>query len=376
MVRAAAKNHPSVAVVVDPARYGDVLEAVGAGGFTLEQRKRLAAEAFVHTAAYDIAVASWFGLVLRAGRRGPVPGRSSARTWQRESVLRYGENPHQGAALYVGDEQERGTASRPPSSCTARRCPTTTTSTPTRRAARPTTSRSLRRDHQARQSVRHRGERGRDIAEAHRQANECDPVSAYGGMIASNRIVTEAMARQVADVFTEVICAPDFEPTALDVLTAKKNIRILKAGTNNRRAVEFRQICGGVLLQTGDRYRAPATTRRTGRCRPASGRPATLADLEFAWRASRSVKSNAILLAGDGATVGVGMGQVNRVDSAQLAVSRGGRPGHGLGARLRRVLPVRRRTAGADRRRRAGGGRARRLDARRRSDRGRPRRPA
>jgi phosphoribosylaminoimidazolecarboxamide formyltransferase/IMP cyclohydrolase len=164
-----------------------------------------------------------------------------------------------------------------------------------------------------------------DLAEAHRLANECDPVSAFGGIIAANRTVTEAMALQVNEVFTEVICAPDYEPAALEALKAKKNIRILKTGASNRRKLEFRQICGGLLLQDGDLYQSPGDDPSTWTL--ATGEPAdaaTLADLAFAWRAIRSVKSNAILLASGQASVGVGMGQVNRVDSAHLAVSRAG----------------------------------------------------
>jgi phosphoribosylaminoimidazolecarboxamide formyltransferase / IMP cyclohydrolase len=166
---------------------------------------------------------------------------------------------------------------------------------------------------------------GGDIAEAHRLANECDPVSAFGGIIAANRPVTAAMAAQVNEVFTEVIIAPDYEPAALELLTAKKNIRILRSATTNRRKTEYRQICGGLLLQDGDLYQSPGDdpatwTLATG----AAADAATLADLVFAWRAIRSVKSNAILLASGLASVGVGMGQVNRVDSAHLAVKRAG----------------------------------------------------
>ena len=169
---------------------------------------------------------------------------------------------------------------------------------------------------------------GADVAEAHRKAHACDPVSAFGGVIAANRPVTAAMAEQVAEIFTEVVVAPGFEPEALEILTRKKNIRLLRLPAARRTAdqVEFRPIRGGLLLQTAPtRSTPPATTRPAGRWRPAT--PPTRRPwptCAFAWRACRSVKSNAILLADDGAAVGVGMGQVNRVDSARLAVARAG----------------------------------------------------
>ncbi len=171
---------------------------------------------------------------------------------------------------------------------------------------------------------------GADIAEAHARAHACDPVSAFGGVIAANRPVSVAMAEQVAEVFTEVIVAPDYEDGAVDVLQGKKNIRILRCVEGGGPPAEFRQISGGILVQMRDHVDAvldgdggddPATWTL------AAGEPADeqmLADLSFAWTAVRAVKSNAILLARDGASVGVGMGQVNRVDSCRLAVDRAG----------------------------------------------------
>jgi phosphoribosylaminoimidazolecarboxamide formyltransferase/IMP cyclohydrolase len=172
---------------------------------------------------------------------------------------------------------------------------------------------------------------GADVAEAHRKAHACDPVSAYGGVIATNRPVSAEMARQVAEVFTEVVCAPEFEPAAMDVLTSKKNVRLLRCPVPARpEAAELRPISGGLLLQTVDRLDAPGDDPTAWRL--AVGDPAdaaTAADLAFAWRAVRSVKSNAILLASDEATVGIGMGQVNRVDAARLAVVRAGERARG-----------------------------------------------
>jgi len=163
------------------------------------------------------------------------------------------------------------------------------------------------------------------VADAHRKAHECDPLSAFGGVIAANTAVTEEMAETVADIFTEVIVAPAFEPGAVEILSRKKNIRILVASEPQPGGTEFRQVSGGLLVQQRDALDAagddPANwTLATGS--PAD--PETLADLVFAWRACRAVKSNAIVVAANGATVGVGMGQVNRVDAARLAVERGG----------------------------------------------------
>jgi phosphoribosylaminoimidazolecarboxamide formyltransferase/IMP cyclohydrolase len=167
---------------------------------------------------------------------------------------------------------------------------------------------------------------GSDVAAAHRKAHACDPVSAFGGVIAANRTVSKEMAEQVAEVFTEVIVAPDFDADAIEVLQEKKNLRILRCPPDEHPdPVEFRGISGGVLVQRVDHVDAPGDdpatwTLVTGEAAPDD----VLADLAFAWRACRAVKSNAILLARDGASVGVGMGQVNRVDSCRLAVARAG----------------------------------------------------
>ncbi|MCR8671366.1 bifunctional phosphoribosylaminoimidazolecarboxamide formyltransferase/IMP cyclohydrolase, partial [Agrococcus sp. HG114] len=162
------------------------------------------------------------------------------------------------------------------------------------------------------------------IASAHERAHACDPVSAFGGVIAANRTVTRAMAETVKDIFTEVVVAPDFEPEALELLTAKKNVRLLRLPADYaREGSELRQVSGGVLVQQPDTFEGFSS--HTWRRVSGSHVPdAVLADLEFAWRAVRSVKSNAILLASGLASVGVGMGQVNRVDSCALAVTRAG----------------------------------------------------
>ncbi|WP_431991032.1 bifunctional phosphoribosylaminoimidazolecarboxamide formyltransferase/IMP cyclohydrolase [Streptomyces albogriseolus] len=319
MVRAAAKNHPSVAVVTSPARYGDVLAAVQGGGFDLATRKRLAAEAFQHTAAYDVAVASWFASEYAPVDESPFPDFLGA-TWERKNTLRYGENPHQPAALYVS-----GTGGLAEAEQLHGKEMSYNNYTDTDAALRA----AYDHDAPAVAIIKHANPCGiavgADVAEAHRKAHACDPLSAFGGVIAVNRPVSKEMAEQVAEIFTEVIVAPDYEDGALEALTKKKNIRVLRAPQAPSAPVEVKPIDGGALLQVTDRLQAegddPATwTLATGEALSET----ELADLAFAWKACRAVKSNAILLAKDGASVGVGMGQVNRVDSAKLAVERAG----------------------------------------------------
>ncbi|MFF7606552.1 bifunctional phosphoribosylaminoimidazolecarboxamide formyltransferase/IMP cyclohydrolase [Streptomyces parvulus] len=320
MVRAAAKNHPSVAVVTSPARYADVLAAVKDGGFDLTARKRLAAEAFQHTAAYDVAVASWF-----ASEYAPVDDTSFpdflGATYERAHTLRYGENPHQPAALYTSPGGG-GLAQAEQLHGKEMSYNNYTDTDAARRAA-------YDHDEPCVAIIKHANPCGiavgADVAEAHRKAHACDPLSAFGGVIAVNRPVSKEMAEQVAEIFTEVVVAPGYEDGALEALTKKKNIRVLRAPEAPAAPVEVKPVDGGALLQVTDRLQAegddPATwTLATGEALS----PAELADLAFAWKACRAVKSNAILLAKDGASVGVGMGQVNRVDSAKLAVERAG----------------------------------------------------
>ncbi|MDM7854227.1 bifunctional phosphoribosylaminoimidazolecarboxamide formyltransferase/IMP cyclohydrolase [Cellulomonas alba] len=325
MVRAAAKNHPSVAVVVDPARYDEVVAAVGEGGFTLTQRRRLAADAFAHTAAYDVAVASWFSSVYAPDETAAESGfpAFTGATWQRGAALRYGENPHQPAALYltVDGAAGRGLAGAQQLHGKEMSYNNYVDADAAWRAAH---------DHQGRPTVaiiKHANPCGiavaDDVAQAHAKAHACDPVSAFGGVIASNVAITAAAAAQIAEVFTEVVVAPEFEAEALEILTRKKNVRLLVAAPVEGAALEQRAVSGGLLVQRTDLVDAPGDDVTTWTL--ATGEAvddATLADLVFAWRAVRAVKSNAILLAHDGASVGVGMGQVNRVDSCRLAVER------------------------------------------------------
>jgi phosphoribosylaminoimidazolecarboxamide formyltransferase/IMP cyclohydrolase len=345
MVRAASKNHGSVAVVTSPAQYDEVHQAIADGGFTLEQRKRLAATAFARTAAYDAAVASWFASDYAPDAAAAETGwpAFAGAAWSRAEVLRYGENPHQRAALYTlaktTPTDAPGIASAELLHGKAMSYNNYVDADAARRAAYDF-------DEPCVAVIKHSNPCGiaigTDLADAHAKAHATDPVSAFGGVIAANGTVTVAMARQVADVFTEVVIAPDFEPEALEILSRAKNVRLLRCegpGDRSLRGrsvdpggrppgppeVEYRPVSGGMLLQSVDLVREagddPANWElKAGVAADAS----TLADLAFAWRACRSVKSNAILLAAGRAAVGIGMGQVNRVDSARLAVARAG----------------------------------------------------
>ncbi len=327
MVRAAAKNHPSVAVVVDPRGYDGVLAAVQSGGFTLAERKRLASLAFRHTAEYDVAVAGWMESTLAPEEPAAVFPEWYAGTWRRSALLRYGENPHQQAALYADDRAWPGLAQAEQLHGKEMSYNNFTDADAAWRAAF---------DHEQTcvAIIKHANPCGIaissvSVADAHRKAHDCDPLSAYGGVIAANTEVSVEMAEYVSTIFTEVIVAPAYAPGAVDVLAGKKNIRVLVAADDQAplgEGTERRQISGGLLMQERDRIDArgddPANwTLVAG----AAAAPGTLADLAFAWRTCRAVKSNAIVIAADGATIGIGMGQVNRVDAARLAVERGGK---------------------------------------------------
>ncbi|MFP7664206.1 MAG: bifunctional phosphoribosylaminoimidazolecarboxamide formyltransferase/IMP cyclohydrolase [Corynebacterium pyruviciproducens] len=306
MVRGAAKNHASVAVVVDAADYSKAAEAARNGGFSYEERQRLALKAFTHTADYDAHVSAWFAAQLG----GEAPGATHE--------LRYGENPHQKASIRVtGDglaaaEQLNGKEM----------------SYNNYRDADAAWAAAWDHEEPCVAIIKHMNPCGVaisdvSIADAHRKAHACDPMSAYGGVIAVNREVTLEMAQQVCPIFTEVIIAPAYEPAALELLKGKKNLRILLAEKPERGGTQTTFISGGVLEQDRDVLQAEGDDPKSWTL--VSGEPATaevLADLEFAWRTIRCVKSNAILIANHGSTVGVGMGQVNRVDSAKLAVER------------------------------------------------------
>ena len=342
MVRAAAKNFASLAVVVDPEDYATAAEAASTGGFTLAERQELAAIAFTRTAEYDGAISDWMleqlsGALAEGGAAEAAAGEddeeeevsvldlseADAAELGITATLRYGENPHQRARLAVTDEDRPGLAGAEQLGGKEMSYNNYVDADAAVRAAF---------DHPlpAVAVVKHNNPcgvavaaEGEDIALAHRRAHGTDPLSAYGGVIAANRTVTLAMAQQVKPIFTEVILAPGYEDDALELLRTKKNLRILRLQGEYHHPVEMREIWGGMLLQDADALDAAGDDPASWTL--AAGEAAdegTLADLAFAWRSVRAVKSNAILLAADGAAVGIGMGQVNRLDSCRLAVSR------------------------------------------------------
>ena len=340
MVRASAKNHANVAIVVDPSRYPEIITALEDGGTTLKLRKELALLAFSHTAKYDTAVSNWMATAadeawkLEAGRSTEEPSKNPgfAKTLEiqasLDSVLRYGENSHQSAALYkiAGLEASLGIAQAKQFGGKEMSYNNYVDGDAALRAAYDFNEPAVA-------IIKHANPCGiaigpanspDPIAEAHAKAHFCDSISAYGGVIAANRTVSLEMAKQVAEIFTEVIIAPGYDFEALQLLLTKKNLRVLQLPPNySREAFEIKQVSGGLLLQETDSFEN-FTSKNWKLVSGVNADPQTRFDLEFAWRAVRSVKSNAILLAKDGASIGIGMGQVNRVDSCELAVSRAG----------------------------------------------------
>ena len=316
MLRAAAKNHGSVAVVSDPSQYDRLLSAISSGGFTDTERRQLALEAFRATAEYDLTIATW----LADSDSHELPD-WFGHIWSRKSSLRYGENPHQSAALYAGTHS--GVVNAQQLHGKEMSFNNYTDADAAWRAVR---------DHRdpAVAIMKHANPCGiavcaLGVAVAYQHAHECDPVSAFGGVVAANRKVDLAMAEPLSKVFTEVLIAPDYDQDALELLMKKPSIRILKAEVTPLDTFELRPISGGVLLQQTDLIDAAGDSPEQWQqvCGPKVNEQ-TMKDLEFAWRSVRSVKSNAILLASMTTSVGIGMGQVSRVDSAQLAVSRAG----------------------------------------------------
>ena len=326
MVRAAAKNHANVAIVVSPESYPAIIDAVRSGGTTLAQRRQLAARAFAHTAAYDTAVATWFAEGTLA-EGVDLPKHLTIKA-ERLAMLRYGENSHQRAAIYTtlgghGIAQAKQLQGKEMSYNNY------VDADAALRAAFDMIKPAVA-------IVKHANPCGiavaapnalDPIASAHLRAHECDPVSAFGGVIAANRTVTLKMAENLRDIFTEVIVAPDFEPEALEVFRLKKNLRILQLPADwKQEPMDVRLVSGGLLLQDADRFPDDIESVAKDWQLVSGERPSDdeMTNLIFAWKACRAVKSNAIVLAKGSATVGVGMGQVNRVDSCRLAVERAG----------------------------------------------------
>lgn len=316
MIRGAAKNHHSVAVVSSTDQYPLIIQALKDGGTTIEERKQLALDAFRATASYDIAVASWLG----SHSEKEIP-EWIGNSFEKIRTLRYGENPHQSAGLYSQIGTTSGLANATVLHGKEMSYNNYVDIEAAWRAAHDHTEPAVA-------IIKHTNPCGiaigTSISDAYQKAHACDSVSAFGGVIAANQKVTREMALGVAEVFTEVIAAPDFDEEALDILRQKPSIRILKVDPA-RAQLELRHIDGGLLVQQFDRIDAPGDSADQWKLvAGAPLNPSELVDLEFAWRSVRAVKSNAILLAKDGASVGIGMGQVNRVDSARLALDRAG----------------------------------------------------
>lgn len=329
MVRGAAKNHASVTVLTDPAQYPGFIAALAEGGTTLNERQQLAAQAFRHTAAYDVAVATWMGQQSGCDDVPPWFGV----TYRLTEPLRYGENPHQRAGLY---RQEAPLPATEVSLANAVQLGGKEMSYNNFQDTEAALRTAYDQNGPTVAIIKHANPCGiatsTNIADAYQAAFDCDPVSAYGSVVAANRPVDLEAAKRIAPVFTEVVAAPAFTEDALELLRTKKNLRLLVVENPRDSTWEFTAIDGGAIAQEVDFLDAEGT-RDDGDpygdspelWRLVAGTAAdeqTLQDLNFAWRAVRSAKSNAILIAKDQATVGVGMGQVNRVDSAKLAVER------------------------------------------------------
>jgi phosphoribosylaminoimidazolecarboxamide formyltransferase/IMP cyclohydrolase len=315
MVRAAAKNHADVAVVVDPADYAGVLSEIEThGGTTLALRKRLAAKAYARTAAYDAAISNWL-----ARETGETP---AWRAFGGKLVekLRYGENPHQDAAFYAGPEPRFGVAGArqvqgkelsynnindtdAAYECVAEFDPARVAAVVIVKHANPCGVAE-----------------GKSLAEAYKKALACDPVSAFGGIIATNRALDADAARAMVEIFTEVIIAPAASDDAIKIIGAKKNLRLLLAGglpDPRAKGLTFKSVAGGMLVQSRDDASIDEINLKTVTKRAPTARE--LSDLKFAFRVVKHVKSNTIVYAKDGATVGIGAGQMSRVDAARIA---------------------------------------------------------
>ena len=322
MVRAAAKNHPSVAIVTSPERYADVLAATSAGGFTLEQRKQLAAEAFVHTASYDVAVASWMGNVLtdsseaESDQGASFPAWAGA-TWERSAVLRYGENPHQAAALYRTGHGPAGLAGAEQLHGKEMSYNNYVDTDAARRAAYDF-------DEPAVAIIKHANPCGvaqrKNLLDAWTDALHCDSVSAFGGIVATNVPLDGPTAEAICQIFTEVVVAPGADDAARAAFAKKKNLRLLITdGLPDPRRPGVTQvvIAGGLLVQTRDNGAISEEDLKIVTKRQPSEQE--LKDCLFAWTVARHVKSNAIVYAKNGATAGIGAGQMNRRDSSRIA---------------------------------------------------------
>jgi len=317
MVRAAAKNHAHVGVLVDPADYESVLiELREEGALTEVTRHRLARTAFAHTAAYDAAIVTWFDESSPSDGDGALPS-SIHLALELAQPLRYGENPHQQGARY----RQAGATSWWDSMTQHGGKELSYLNVFDTEAAWRLVHRF---DAPAVVVVKHANPCGvaiaDDITEAYIRANACDPVSAFGGIIAANRTVTADMATAIGDVFTEVVVAPDFEPAALEILAVKKNLRVMSANAASPLPFDVRPVDGGLLVQQPDPIAGRSDEWRV--VTAAQPTDEQWSDLEFAWQVCAAVSSNAIVYVKDMQAFGIGAGQQNRLDSARIAAER------------------------------------------------------
>ncbi|MHB9880626.1 bifunctional phosphoribosylaminoimidazolecarboxamide formyltransferase/IMP cyclohydrolase [Pacificimonas sp. ICDLI1SI03] len=316
MVRSAAKNHAAVAIVTDPADYDAIAAEIEGGGTRLATRKKLAAKAFAATASYDSAIASWFAF---SDQGEQFPDMLTLSLKRGATELRYGENPHQAAAIYmpmgphgngVGQaEQVQGKALSYNNLNDAEGALELISEFV---GSQPTIA-----------IIKHANPCGvagaEDLAAAYAAALACDPVSAFGGIIAANRPLDEAAARAITNIFTEVVIAPDADEAARAIFAEKKNLRLLLTGelpNPTRGGLTLKSINGGYLVQSRDDGQLAEEMQVVSKRAPTL---AEMADMAFAWRVAKHVKSNAIVYAKDGATAGIGAGQMSRLDSARIA---------------------------------------------------------
>jgi len=328
MIRSSAKNHPYVAICVDKAAMDSVLAAVSAdGSTTLELRKRLAAKAFARTASYDAAVSTWF-----AGQLGDAYPERKTVGGTRLQTMRYGENPHQSAAFYKTGENRPGVA-------TAKQLQGKELSYNNVADTDAAIELAAEFDPKAAPAcviVKHANPcgvaTGGSLIEAYRRALECDPVSAFGGIVALNSRLDKATAEKIIEVFTEVVVAPEADDDAIAVFAAKKNLRLLLTGSLPDPAAGgqvFRSVAGGMLVQSRDTARITVADLKVVTKRQPT--PTEIEDMLFAFTVAKHVKSNAIVYAKDGRTAGIGAGQMNRRDSARIARLRAQEAAEGLG---------------------------------------------
>ena len=311
MLRSAAKNYRHVLVLVNPARYGEVISMLRSGGVSMEYRKDLAREAFCHTAEYDALIASYFSGCLSGFPERLAP------YYEKAVDLRYGENPHQKAALYTPWRPDEGSVPA------ARQIQGKELSYNNLADADAALELVREFSRPAVVAVKHQNPCGvgvgEDVVEAYTKAYEGDPISIFGGIVASNRPVKEALAREMAKIFLEVILAPSFSPEALRVFAGKKDVRLLETGDLGPPSValQARTIRGGLLVQETDLVGDTGSWKTVTKREPTSDE---WEDLRFAWLVSKHVKSNAIVVAKSGGTVGVGAGQMSRIDAARIAL--------------------------------------------------------